>query len=70
MKTTLAIALSALGLSLSIAGAQAFTVSGSDKVSATRSEVINVVYCQGGRRCSGYYYRGGVRVCRGWIRCN
>jgi hypothetical protein len=71
MKIKLAVALSAISLSLSIAGAQALTVSGSDKVSATRTEVVNVgTYCQGGRRCSGYYYRHGVRVCRGWVRCN
>jgi len=69
MKMKLMIALSAAGLSISIAGAQAVTLSGSDKMSEVRSEVVKIG-CVGGRRCSGgYYYRHGVRVCRAWIAC-
>jgi len=69
MKMKLMIALSAIGLSLSIAGAQAVTLSGSDKMSAVRSEAVKIG-CVGGRRCSGgYHYRHGVRVCRAWIAC-
>ena len=69
MKLKLAIALSAAGLFLSIAGAQALTVSNSDKMPALRCDAVKVG-CAGGRRCRGWFVNGqGRRVCRGWIAC-
>jgi hypothetical protein len=71
MKLKLAIALSATGLFLSIAGAQAVTVTGSDRMSAIRSDVVKTASCVGGRRCTGYRTNShGVRVCRAWVACN
>jgi hypothetical protein len=63
-------AMAAAGLFLSIAGAQAVTLGGSDWLPAMRSEALNVAQCIGGRRCTGYYVNGrGVRVCRGYVAC-
>jgi hypothetical protein len=67
MKLKLAIAFSAAALLFSITGAEAVTLSGS-KTPAVQSEVVNVG-CVGGKRCTGYYYKNGVRVCRAYVAC-
>jgi hypothetical protein len=71
MKLRLTLVLSAAGFFLSIAGAQAVTVSASDRLSVVRSDVVKIASCVGGRRCKGYYTNSrGVRVCRAWVACN
>ena len=71
MKLTLTIALSTAGLFLAIAGADAVTVTGSDRMSNVRSQALIPARCVGGRVCrGGYYYRGGIRHCRAWVACN
>jgi hypothetical protein len=70
MKLTLTIALLAVGLTLSIAGAQGVTVPGKAGMSVIGSETVVPAACVSGRRCAGgYYYRHGVRVCRRWVVC-
>jgi hypothetical protein len=70
MKLTLAIALMAVGLTLSISGAQGVTLPGKAGLSIIRSETVVPAACVSGRRCAGgYYYRHGVRVCRRWVAC-
>jgi hypothetical protein len=70
MKLTLAIALLAVGLTLSIAGAQGVTLPGKAGMSIIPSETVVPAACVSGRRCAGgYYYRHGVRVCRRWVAC-
>ena len=67
MKLKLALVLSATAFLFSIAGTEAVTPSGS-KMPAVQSEAINIG-CVGGKRCTGYYYKNGVRVCRAYVAC-
>ena len=67
MKLKLTLVLSAAAFLFSIAGTEAVTLSGS-KMSAVQSEAVNVGFV-GGKRCTGYYYKNGVRVCRAYVAC-
>ena len=67
MKLKLALAFSAAVFLFAVPGTEAVTLSGS-KTPAVQSEAITVG-CVGGKRCTAYSYKNGVRVCRTYVAC-